>query len=58
MFVLLQNIKHFNSNSAKNYNSSWQAKGKIKKFCPKFLIFLTFRTLEETVLGTILSLIS
>ena len=49
MFVLLQNIEHFNSNSAKNHSSSWQAKRKINKCFPKFLIFLKFCTLEETV---------
>ena len=49
MFVLLQNIEHINSNSAKNHNSSWQAKRKIKKNCPKFFIFFKFRILEGTV---------
>ena len=55
MSVLLQNFEHFNSNSAKNHNSSWQAKRKIKKFCPKFLIFLKFRTLEGTVVRSEIS---
>ena len=49
MLVLLQNIEHFDLNSAKNQNSYWQAKRKIKKFCPKFLIFFKFGTLEGTV---------
>ena len=49
MFVLLQNIEHFNSNSAKNHNFSRQAKRKIKKFCQKFLISLKFCTMDETV---------
>ena len=55
MFVLLQNIEHFNSKSTKNHNYSWQAKRNIKKFCSKFLIFLKFRglgQLEGTVVWT------
>ena len=46
MFVLLQNIEHFNSNLAKNHNCSWQAKRKIKKYCPKFLIFFQISHLK------------
>ena len=49
MFVLLQTVEHFNSNLAKNHISRWLAKRKIKNFCPKFLIFLKFCTLEGTV---------
>ena len=49
MFVLHQIIEHVDSNLAKNHNSSMQVKRKIKKFCPKFLTFLKFRTLEGTV---------
>ena len=55
MFVLLQNIERINSNSAKNQNSSWQAKRKIKKICPKLLIFLKFRILEATVVWSEIS---
>ena len=55
VFVLLQNIERINSNSAKNHNSSWQVKRKIKKICPKFLIFLKFRILEATVVWSEIS---
>ena len=50
MFVLHQNIEHFDENSAENHSSSWQAKRKIKNFCPKFFIFLKFYTLEGIVI--------
>ena len=55
MFVLVQNIERINSNSAKNHNSSWQAKRKIKKIGPKFLIFLKFCVLEATVVWSEIS---
>ena len=37
MLVLHQNIAHFDSNSAKNHNFSWQTKKKIGKFSPNRL---------------------
>ena len=52
VLVLHQNVERFDSNSAKNHNCSWQAKRENKKFCPNFLIFLKFRTLEGTVVMT------
>ena len=47
MFVLLQNIEHFNSNSAKNHNSSRQGKRKIKNFAHNFSFFSNFGSLRE-----------
>ena len=45
MFVLLQNIEHFNSNSARNHNSSWQAKR--KNFAQNFSFFPNFAPQRE-----------